>query len=105
MEQLFESSPGGFLHTVLLPFADILNEHMNEFQRAVDASDVEAARAVTHTIKGAARNLGFTTLGYLAENVEADTKRGSMQAAVEALPAIMAEVHAIHAYIQSYNQS
>jgi len=101
MEQLFESVPGGFKGTVLLPFSAMLEAHVQDLDRGILAGDPAAVRAVSHTLKGAARNLGYTSLGSLAEAVELDAKQGSLTAAHDRAARLHSEARAILTHIRN----
>jgi len=101
MQELFKSQPGGFHQAVLAPFSPILDGYVQELDRAIQGEDIDAVRAVSHTIKGAVRNLGFTALGQLSEAMELDAKKGSLAVAHAQCDALHREVLAVQNYIRS----
>ena len=66
------------------------------------ATDCKSWRMAVHTLKGAARNLGFAALGQLSEAMELDARQGSLTIAQSQRQALRQEVLAIQNYIQSY---
>jgi PAS domain S-box-containing protein len=101
MKRLFESTPGGFREAVLNPFLAILHGQVQELGRGIRAGDPAAVRTVSHTVKGAARNLGFVALGTLAESMELDAKQGSLAVAAELEEQLHLAVRALEGHIQS----
>jgi signal transduction histidine kinase/DNA-binding response OmpR family regulator len=73
-EGLFADMAGGFYGGVVEPFLEDARKRIGEIQTAFAAQDAETVRSLSHSMKGAARNLGFTGLAGAAERVEKKAK-------------------------------
>ena len=63
-----------------------------EFRSALATQDMESARRLAHSLKGAARTLGVNQTGELAAQLEAATKQGEAEIILRALSALAAEL-------------
>ena len=98
MEQMFQSTPGGFQGAVLAPFRSLLDGHLLTLDRGILERNPAAVQLVAHTLKGAALNLGFTALGDAAERLELDARAGNLVTSDQAVP-LHEAVRAIQAFI------
>ena len=96
MQQLFAEN---FHDQVLGPALTILEAQLLELETAVQERTIRAVQQLAHKVKGAARNLGFTGLGTLAEDMEMEAKRGKL-ATLNQVGAFKSEVRAIQEYIR-----
>ena len=100
MEQMFASSPGGFCEQVLKVFVTGAGDKLRELERALAVPDLAAFQALAHTIKGSARNIGFTAVGDLAERAEESAGRGAVDAAL--LAQLAAELGRVERFVERY---
>ena len=95
MQQLF---PEDFHGQVLDPFLTILEAQLVELETAIQERNLQAVQNLAHKVKGANRNLGFTGLASLAEDMEKEAKRGNL-ATLDQVGALRREVRAVQEYI------
>ncbi|MCG9714060.1 ATP-binding protein [Shewanella insulae] len=74
------SGDEALLGEVLQVFAEEMQRHRQGFIEGIAAADCDAIRTSVHAIKGAASNLSMIALVELARQVEADARRGDLQA-------------------------
>ena len=96
---LFEAMPGQFRSAVLVPFAAMLEGHLQALDRGLREGDPAAVQASSHAVKGAARNLGYHGLGTLAEAMERDAAQGSLAVAQAGTARFQGEVRAVLAHL------
>jgi len=75
---MFTETPGGFHGAVLAPFRSILDGHLRTVDQGLQDGNLDAVRLAAHTLKGAARNLGFVGLGTRAESLEQAARQGGL---------------------------
>lgn len=84
VQRLRELDPGGahgLLGRVMDTFADSLQNHLGEVQRAREAADRTALRHVSHTLKSSAASVGALDLARVCAEVE-----GMLRERPEAMP-------------------
>lgn len=74
------SGDEALLDEVLQVFVEEMQDHRKAFIEGIAAADCTAIRSSVHAIKGAASNLSMTALVELARQLEADARRGDLQA-------------------------
>ncbi|QYJ97628.1 response regulator [Shewanella alkalitolerans] len=74
------SGDEALLDEVLQVFVEEMQDHRQAFIEGIAAADCTAIRSSVHAIKGAASNLSMTALVELARQLEADARRGDLQA-------------------------
>ncbi|TVP10360.1 ATP-binding protein [Shewanella sp. KCT] len=74
------SGDEALLDEVLQVFVEEMQAHRQAFIEGIAAADCSAIRSSVHAIKGAASNLSMTALVELARQLEADARRGDLQA-------------------------
>lgn len=62
---------------VMLPtFLEVLKNHLNDLEQAVDGGVAEDIGRVGHTLKGALLNLGLVDIAEIAESIEKGGRSG-----------------------------
>ncbi len=62
---------------VMLPaFLEVLKNHLNDLEKALDGDEPEDIGRVGHTLKGALLNLGLPGIAEIAANIEREGKLG-----------------------------
>jgi len=67
-------------------FLDDLPGRIDELKGYLGAKDVAGVKHVTHSIKGAAANLGGNALSAVAADMEKKAKSGKFEAVTDSLP-------------------
>ena len=96
--ELLAGLPEDFHGQVLDPFLTILEAQLVELETAIQERNLQAVQNLAHKVKGANRNLGFTGLASLAEDMEKEAKRGNL-ATLDQVGALRREVRAVQEYI------
>jgi PAS domain S-box-containing protein len=99
MAKLFEAVPGGVKTMVLLPFLTLLDAQAGQVREDLLQGHWDGLRAAAHTLKGSARNLGFTALGNAAEALEKAGKREDIEATQAGAADLELEIRAVKAFI------
>jgi len=60
-------------------FVETSNVSLDELRTAIDKGDVEQAAASSHSIKGAAGNMGFQKIFEAAKEIEANCRNGHLE--------------------------
>lgn len=82
-------------HKLLRQFARDHRDAGETLRRAIDGNDLPAARALAHTVKGVAGNLGALEVQTSAATVEAAARDGETSEAAAALPALAIAMNAV----------
>jgi signal transduction histidine kinase/ActR/RegA family two-component response regulator len=102
MAKLFEAVPGGVKTMVLLPFITLLDAQTLLVVDDLRQGTWEGLKAAAHTLKGSARNLGFTALGSAAEALEKAGKLEDPETANRGAEALGREVEAVKEFIAGW---
>jgi len=86
-------------------FATTLLPEIHILQRALDADDLEAARAVAHRIKGSARTVGCEQLAASLQLVETACRRDDKADAAQILNEFMQQLPALQAELLDFSDS
>jgi HPt (histidine-containing phosphotransfer) domain-containing protein len=93
----YEDEHAGFLAEVVRAFLDDLSVRLPKLEAAVGAGDAVVVREQTHTIRGAALQLGAVPLARAAEPLEEDARTGDLSRARAHLERIVGQADRLSA--------
>jgi len=89
-------------------FANTLRPELQILQQALDADDLEAARAASHRIKGSARTIGCDLLAATLQQLETACRSEDKGSAIQALEAVMQQLpdllQRLHLFSQAHTR-
>jgi CheY-like chemotaxis protein/HPt (histidine-containing phosphotransfer) domain-containing protein len=89
-------------------FANTLRPELQILQQALDADDLEAARAASHRIKGSARTIGCNLLAATLQQLETACRSEDKGSAIQAQEAVMQQLpdllQTLHRFSQAHTR-
>lgn len=93
------------LRELLDLFVETSLADLQTLQAALDQNRPEPAVIASHSIKGAARSLGFDELSAKLETIESNARRNSLVAGRELLESVRAEIDAIVQALRKFDST
>ena len=79
-------------------FITTSNADIDKIKKGLDSNNAEDAAAASHSIKGAAGNLGFDEIYGLAQEMEMQAKQGSLENFQDFIKEIESKVNALGSF-------
>jgi two-component system sensor histidine kinase/response regulator len=92
----------GFLIEMLVEFLDHAPKQLERLAEAIERSDAKAVETEAHSIKGAASNLGVTSLAAEALQLELLGRRGDLVGAKEIVCKLRSELERLKEYVDKF---